>query len=64
MPVSIPAGARVTIPLAAMPGYAGGGIEVVQGSGAPALVVEGAIYWSVGAQLFAAGGAWLATPIP
>ena len=64
MDVSVPAAARVTVPLASMPGYAGGGIEVVQGPGSPALVVEGAIYWSVGAQPFAAGAAWLATRVP
>lgn len=65
MEVAVPAGSRVTVPLASLPGYVSGGIEVIQQGGGPAaLVVEGAIYWGIGAQPFAAGAAWLATPLP
>jgi hypothetical protein len=63
--VAVAAGSRVTVPLATLPGYESGGIEAIQqGSDPAALVVEGAIYWSVGGQPFAAGAAWLATPVP
>jgi hypothetical protein len=65
MEVSVAAGGRVTVPLATLPGYGSGGVEVIQQGSAPAaLVVEGAIYWNAGAQPFAAGAAWLATPMP
>jgi hypothetical protein len=61
----VAAGSRVTVPLASLPGYESGGIEAIQqGSDPAALVVEGAIYWSVGGQPFSAGAAWLASPVP
>ena len=63
--IRVPARSRVTVPLSSLAGYDRGGIEVRQESGTPAaLVVEGAIYWSAGGQIFAAGAAWLATPVP
>ena len=53
---------RVTVPLSSLAGFERGGIEVEQqGGGAPALVVEGALYWSTPTQAFAAGAGWLAT---
>ena len=62
--VEVGARSRVTLPLASLGGYDRGGIEVVQQAGTPALVVEGAMYWSAGSQIFAAGAAWPATRIP
>jgi hypothetical protein len=54
----------VTFPLSSLVGFDRGGIEVVQQSGfPPALVVEGALYWSTPSQPFAAGAGWLATRV-
>jgi hypothetical protein len=62
--IQVAAGSRVTVPLSSLPGYDRGGIEVTQQAGTPALVVEGALYWNSGTQVFAAGAAWPATLVP
>ena len=63
---TLPAGARVTIPMSAFCSPSGRfGVEVVEeGTATGALIVEGAIYWSIGDVLFAAGANWPATQIP
>ena len=64
-PLEIAGQARVTMAMSALLGPARGAIEVVEeGSSTGALVVEGAIYWSVGGQPFGAGANWPATRIP
>jgi hypothetical protein len=63
--LQIPGSARLTFPLTTFHNFLRGGIEVVEeGSSTGALVVEGAIYWSVGGQPFGAGANWPATRIP
>ncbi len=64
--LNLPAGARMTIPASHPQLLAEGrfGIEVsLEGTNVGGLVVEGAMYWSVGEQVFAAGAAWPATRI-
>jgi hypothetical protein len=57
--------ARLTLPMAQLPGFSRGGIEVIeQGTSTGTLVVEGAIYWSTRGVPFAAGANWPATRIP
>jgi hypothetical protein len=54
--------ARLTVPMASLPGYARGSIEVVeQGTPSGALIVEGALYSDAGGVPFAAGASWPAT---
>jgi hypothetical protein len=63
--LQFPGSARLTFPLSTFPGFLRGGIEVVEeGSSTGALVVEGAIYWSLPGQPFASGANWPATPVP
>jgi hypothetical protein len=56
---------RVTIPMAALPGYTHGSIEILeQGTPTGTLIVEGAIYSNAGGVPFAAGASWPATRLP
>ena len=64
-PFTLAANARLTVPMASVPGYVRGGIEVIeQGTSTGALVVEGALYWNADGVPFAAGANWPATLIP
>jgi hypothetical protein len=64
--LNLPAGARMTFPASHPQLRAEGrfGIEVsLEGTNVGGLVVEGAIYWHSGGQIFGAGAAWPATRI-
>jgi hypothetical protein len=62
--VDLPANSRVTLPIApaGIPRF-GVLVESIGASPAP-IVVEGAYYWSVNGQVWAAGGALVATALP
>jgi Tol biopolymer transport system component len=58
----IPAQSRLTVPVSMLAPEVRGGIEVLEATPQSGLlVVEGAIYWSVAGQPFAAGASWPAT---
>jgi hypothetical protein len=58
-------GQRTTIPMSTLLASGRYGVEVVEeGTTTGALIVEGAMYWSIGEQVFAAGANWPATRIP
>jgi hypothetical protein len=65
----VPGHTRLTFPASALSGFTRGGLDVREvieqgGTLTGALVVEGAIYWSVPGQPFAAGANWPATLVP
>ncbi len=63
--LQLAAGARTTIPMSALLASGRFGVEVIEdGTATGALIVEGAMYWSIGEQIFAAGASWPATRIP
>jgi hypothetical protein len=60
--VSLPAGARLTIPMSVLLASGRFGVEVIEeGTSTGALIVEGAMYWTVNGVPFAAGANWPAT---
>jgi hypothetical protein len=63
--IQLAAGARATVPLSDLLATGQFGVEVIEdGTATGSLIVEGAIYWSTGDQVFAAGASWPATRIP
>ena len=65
--VALPPNSRTTLPMHDIPGLVGARFAVlVESLGTPVadLVVERAMYWNSGTEIWAAGTELLATPIP